>query len=314
MTFEWPQLLLGLLLIPIVVGLYLRAQRRRRAYALRFASLSLLEQVVTARPGWRRHVPPLLYALSLVALMVALARPSAVVAVPRDQATAVLVVDVSGSMAAEDLKPSRLAAAQQAASDYVDQLPASTRVGLVSFQTSAAVQVAPTTDREAVRRAIGRLRAEGGTAIGDGLAAALAQIADRPTDQSGQPAPAAIVLLSDGQQTAGSPAAEVAARARSQGIKVDTVGIGQRGAAPVLRGRQTVGLDEAALQQIATTTGGRYFYAGESSELRAIYAGLGSQVAWVQERTEVTALFAGVGAALMLAGGLLGLRWLAQLP
>jgi Ca-activated chloride channel family protein len=314
MTFEWPWLLLGLLLIPLLGALYLLAQRRRRAYALRFASLALLEQVVTAAPGWRRHVPPLLYALSLVALLVALARPSAVVAVPRDQATAVLVVDVSGSMAADDLKPSRLAAAQQAAIDYVDQLPPSTRVGLVSFQTSAAVQVAPTTDREAIRRAIGRLRAEGGTAIGDGLASALAQVADRPADPSGQGAPAAIVLLSDGQQTAGSPAAEAASQARSQGVRVDTVGIGQRGAAPVLRGRQSVGLDESALQQIASTTGGRYFYAGESSELRAIYAGLGSQVAWVQERTEVTALFAGAGAALMLVGGLLGLRWFAQLP
>jgi Ca-activated chloride channel homolog len=314
MTFEWPHLLLALLALPLVAGLYLLSQRRRRVYALRFANLGLLEQVVTARPGWRRHVPPLLYALSLAALLVALARPSAVIAVPRDQATAMLVLDVSGSMAADDLKPSRLAAAQQAAQDYVDRLPASTRVGLVSFETRAAVQVAPTTDREAVRRAIARLRPEGGTAIGDGLAVALAQVADRPLGAGGQPTPAAVVLLSDGQQTAGSPAADAAARAKSQGIRVDTVGIGQRGATPVLRGRQTVGLDEPALRQIATTTGGQYFYAGESAQLRQIYADLGSQVAWVEERTEVTALFAGAGAALMLVGGLLGLRWFAQVP
>src|SRR5262245_32149464 len=314
MTFEWPQMLIALLALPIVAGLYLLAQRRRRAYALRFASLPLLAQVATAGPGWRRHVPPLLYALSLAAMLIALARPAAMVAVPRDQATAMLVVDVSGSMAAVDLRPSRLAAAQQAAREYVDGLPASTRVGLVSFESRASVQVAPTTDHDAVRRAIERLRPEGGTAIGDGLAAALAQVADRPTDAAGQPAAATIVLLSDGQQTAGSPAAEAAARARSLGVKVDTVGIGQRGAAPVLRSRQTVGLDESALQQIAATTGGQYFYAGESSQLRAIYADLSSHVAWVQERTEVTALFAGAGAVLMLVGGLLGLRWFAQLP
>jgi Ca-activated chloride channel homolog len=314
MTFEWPLMLIALLTLPTVAGLYLLAQRRRRAYALRFASLPLLAQLATARPGWRRHVPPLLYALSLAAMLIALARPSAVITVPRDQATAMLVVDVSGSMAADDLRPSRLAAAQQAAREYVDGLPASTRVGLVSFETRASVQVAPTTDHDAVRRAIERLRAEGGTAIGDGLAAALTQVADRPTDATGQPTPAAVVLLSDGQQTAGSPFAEAAVRAKSLGVKVDTVGIGQRGATPVLRGRQTVGLDETALQQIASATGGQYFYAGESYQLRAIYADLSSQVAWVQQRTEVTALFAGAAAALMLLGGLLGLRWFAQLP
>jgi Ca-activated chloride channel homolog len=314
MTFEWPLMLIALLALPIVAGLYLLAQRRRRAYALRFASMALLEQVATAGPGWRRHVPPLLYALSLAAMLIALARPSAVIAVPRDQATAMLVIDVSGSMAADDLKPSRLAAAQQAAREYVDGLSAGARVGLVSFETRAAVQVAPTTDHDAVRRAIERLRPEGGTAIGDGLAAALAQLADRPTDGSGQPTPAAVVLLSDGQQTAGRPFEEAATRAKSQGVRVDTVGVGQRGAAPVLRGRQTVGLDESALQQIASSTGGQYFYAGETAQLRAIYADLSSQVAWVQERTEVTALFAGAGAALLLVGGLLGLRWSAQVP
>src|SRR6185369_15357256 len=226
MSFEWPLLLLGLLLLPILLGLYLLAQRRRRTYALRFASLALLEQVATASPRWRRHVPPLLYALSLSALLIALARPSAVVAVPRDQSTAVLVLDVSGSMAADDLQPSRLAAAQQAAAEYVDGLPATARVGLVSFQSTATVRVAPTTDHEAVKRAIGRLQAEGGTAIGDGLAAALAQVADRPADAAGQPTPAAVVLLSDGQQTAGSPYARAAEQAKVDGVRVDTIGIG----------------------------------------------------------------------------------------
>jgi Ca-activated chloride channel family protein len=309
MTFQWPYLLAGLLLLPLLAGLYLLAQRRRRAYALRFAAFATLQGVVTRSPGWRRHVPPALYALSLAALLVALARPSAVIAVPRDQATAVLVMDTSGSMSADDLRPSRLTAAQQAARTFADRLPASTRLGLVTFQSHATVQVPPTADRDAVDRAVDRLRPEGGTAIGDGLAAALGQLADRPADT-----PAVVILLSDGQPTAGMDPAAAAARAREAGIKVHTVGIGQRGAAPVIGNNQTARLDEATLRQIATTTGGQYHYAGESAELRDVYADLSSEVAWVEEKTEVTALLAGAGAALMAAAGLLSLRWFAQVP
>ncbi|HEV8639389.1 MAG TPA: VWA domain-containing protein [Chloroflexota bacterium] len=314
MSFQWPQLLVGLALLPGLVVLYVAAQRRRRAYALRFANFAVLNAVVTGSPGWRRHVPPLLYLLSLTALLVALARPSAVLAVPRDQASAVLAIDVSGSMSADDLRPSRLAAARQAARAFVDRLPEGTRVGLVTFQSHATVLVPPTVDRDAFRRAVDRLQPNGGTAIGDGLAAALDQLDQRPTDGAGRPTPAVVVLLSDGQTTAGMPPAEAAARAKRAGVKVDTVGIGQRGAAPVIGNNQTVGLDEGTLRQIAAATDGRYFYAGESTELRDIYADLSSEIAWVEEKTEVTALLAGVGSALMVAAGLLGLRWFQQLP
>jgi Ca-activated chloride channel family protein len=314
MSFQWPQLLVGLALIPLLVVLYMLAQRRRRAYALRFANFAVLDAVVTRSPGWRRHVPPLLYLLSLAALLVALARPTAVLAVPRDEASAMLVIDVSGSMSADDLRPSRLAAAQQAARGFLDRLPEDTRVGLVTFQSHATVQVPPTTDREALRRGLDRLQANGGTAIGDGLAAALDQLEQRPNDAAGQPTPAVVVLLSDGQTTAGMPPSEAAERAKADGVKVHTVGIGQRGASPVIGNNQRVGLDEGALRQIAATTGGEYFYAGESAELRGIYADLSSDIAWVQEKTEVTAVLAGVGSLLMVAAGLLGLRWFQQVP
>jgi Ca-activated chloride channel family protein len=314
MSFQWPQLLVALALIPLLIVLYMLAQRRRRAYALRFANFALLDAVVTRSPGWRRHVPPLLYLLSLAALLVALARPTAVLAVPRDESSVVLAIDVSGSMSADDLRPSRLVAAQQAARAFVDRLPESTRVGLVTFQSHAAVQVPLTDDRGALRRALDRLQANGGTAIGDGLAAALDQLGQRPTDAAGRPTPAVVVLLSDGMPTAGMPPAEAAARAKQAGVKVHTVGIGQRGAAPVIGNNQTARLDEGTLRQIAAATDGQYFYAGESAELRDIYADLGSEIAWVEEKTEVTALLAGAGSVLMVLAGLLGLRWFQQLP
>src|SRR5262245_46235201 len=314
MSFQWPQLLLALGLIPLLVAAYVLAQRRRRAYALRFANFALLNAVVTRSPGWRRHVPPLLYLLSLAALLVALARPTAVLAVPRDQASAMLVIDVSGSMSADDLRPSRLVAAEQAAHAFVDRLPEGTRVGLVTFQSQATVQVPLTADRGTLYQALDRLQANGRTAIGDGLAAAPDQLKDRPTDTAGRPTPAVVVLLSDGMPTAGMPPAQAAARAKQAGVKVHTIGIGERGAAPVIGNNQTARLDEGTLRQIAAATDGQYFYAGESTELRDIYSDLSSEIAWVQEKTEVTALLAGVGSVLMLAAGLLGLRWFQQFP
>jgi Ca-activated chloride channel family protein len=176
------------------------------------------------------------------------------------------------------------------------------------------VQVPLTADRDALQQALGRLQANGGTAIGDGVVAALDQLKQRPTDAAGRPTPAVVVLLSDGMPTAGMPPAEAAARAKQAGVKVHTVGIGQRGAAPVIGNNQTARLDEGTLRQIATATDGQYFYAGESAALRDIYADLSSQIAWVEEKTEVTALLAGVGSVLMVAAGLLGLRWFQQFP
>ncbi len=316
MTFEWPALLASLGLIPLLLAVYVLAQRRRRAYAVRFTNLALLREVAGRGPGVRRHIPPTLFLLGLVALLVSLARPQAVIAVPRDQAAVLLVLDVSGSMTAGDLRPNRLAAAKQAARAFVDALPDSAEVGVVSFSSSAGVTMPLTRDADAARRAIDGLSAEGGTAIGDGLELALAQLAQRPADERGERAPALVVLLSDGQQTTGRTLPEQAAtRARQEGVTVHTVGIGERGAAPrVLGGRLAVGLDEATLQRIAETTGGQYFYAAEASQLERIYADLGSRVSWVEERTEVTALASGLGALFLTMAGLLSLRWSQQLP
>lgn len=314
MSFEWPFLLYGLAFVPLMLGLYVLAQRRRRAYAVRFTNLPLLREVAPRRPGVRRHLPPLFFLLGLAALLVSLARPSAVIAVPRDQAAVMLVLDVSGSMSADDLRPDRMTAARQAARAFVEALPANAQVGLVSFNNAASVRAPLGRDREAALRAIDALRPDGGTAIGEGLDLALEQLARRPADADGRTPPGLVVLLSDGENSIGRAPADVAARAAQDGVRVHTVGVGQRGASPVIGRGQSVRLDETTLRAVADATGGSYFYAAEAGELQRIYADLGSQVSWVQERTEVTSLVSALGTLFMVAGGLLGMRWFAQLP
>jgi Ca-activated chloride channel family protein len=314
MTFQWPYLLLSLALLPVLAALYVLAQRRRRAYAVRFTNMALLSEVVGRGPGMRRHIPPLLYLFGLGALLVSLARPTAVIAVPRDQTTAMLVMDVSASMTADDLRPNRMQAAKQAALAFVDALPQNIQVGLVTFSSSASVNIPLTRDRDAVQRAITGLRANGGTAIGEGLHLALDQLGERAVGPDGKPAPALVVLMSDGQSSLGRPPDTAAARAKSEQVKVYTIGVGERGRTTIIGGNQRVGLDEATLQNIARETGGEYFYAADTNELKQVYADLGSAVSWVEERTEVTALVSAAGALLLVLGGMLSLRWLQQLP
>ena len=169
MTFLEPLLLLGLLLVPVLLGLYLWAQRRRERYAVRFTNLDLLANLAPRRPAWRRHVPPVLYLAAIAALVVGLARPTMMVPVPREDATVILAIDVSGSMQATDVAPSRLDAARTAARDFVEQLPEGIRVGVVAFASRAVTLVSPTADREPVETALDGLEALDGTAMGDGL-------------------------------------------------------------------------------------------------------------------------------------------------
>lgn len=313
MTFEWPLLLWSLVLLPVLGGLYLMAQRRRRAYAVRFTNLALLRQVAGRGPGIRRHLPPLLFLLGLAALLVSLARPQAIVQVPRDQSTIMLVMDVSGSMMADDLAPTRMAAAQQAAQGFVDQLPPNFQVGLVNFNSDAQVMMPLTHNHDNVQRAIGQLRAQGGTAIGEGLHLALDQLAQRPVNEQGQRPPGMVVMLSDGQSQVGRLPEDAAARAQEEDIRVYTVGVGQRGAQVYVQGR-LVELDERSLEEVASQTGGSYFYAAEAGVLQNIYADLGSQISWIEERTEVTAFASALGAVLLMIGGLLSLWWFQQFP
>jgi Ca-activated chloride channel family protein len=233
-----------------------------------------------------------------------------VLAVPRTGADVMLVLDVSGSMAATDLQPTRLGAATDAAKQFIDSLPDGARVGVVSFSQGASVVAPLSSDKSRAENALSRLVANGGTAIGDGLSAALGQLSSNPDSDAD---PGLVILLSDGESNFGQSPEAVAQQASQQGVQVDTVGIGQRGTEAYVD-RQPVGLDETTLKDIASDTGGQYFYAADAGQLAQIYAQLSSHVSWVPQKTEITALVSGLAAAFFLVAGALSLRWFGRLP
>jgi Ca-activated chloride channel family protein len=333
MSFEWPLALLGLLAIPLMGALYAMAQRRRRAYAVRFTNLELLGSVVTDSPGWRRHLPPVLFLLALTALTIAIARPHVEVDVAKEEATVMLTTDSSGSMQATDVTPNRLDAARNAAKGFTNRLPEKFRLGLISFSNVAQLLVPPTADRQPVRDGLDSLQAEGGTAIGTALDSALTALQPvieenqrrrRLDEEEGRTSrrapPAVVVLLSDGYSTTGPPPLEVARRARELRVPVNTVALGTSNATVTLSDRLgttrnvRVPPDRQTLRRIAQVTGGQYFGAVDQKKLQEIYDRLGSRIGFRQEDREVTAAFAAGGLGLMLAGGLLSMLWFGRLP
>jgi len=349
MTFATPLALLALLLIPLVILALVLARRRRIRYAIRYPALDVLAGVVE-RERRGRWIPAALLVLALTALLLGAARPMARVPVPRDEATVMLVIDVSGSMNADDVEPTRMEAAQRAASRFLDRLPARFQVGLVIFSSEAETLVPPTTDREAVRSALGTLNANGGTAMGDGLARALDVIeaarqeasnggagagggppttADpgtttpAPTDPNAQqPAvpPAVTLLLADGAHSAGGDPVIQAERARQLRVPVYTIALGTAGG--VLRQPnafggtriQPVPPDPDSLARIAETSNGRFFQAPTSENLTAVYDSLGSRIGFRLEEREVTVAFTVAGLLLLAAAGALRARRGARLP
>jgi Ca-activated chloride channel family protein len=323
-TFREPLLLAGLALLPIAVLVYAALQRRRRREAAAFASAGLLANLVTARPGWRRHVPPLLLLLALGVLIVALARPQRTVAAPQRAATVMMVTDVSGSMNATDVDPDRLTAAQRAARKLTDELPQPLRLGLVAFSSAPAVLVPPTIERELVKAGLEQLRAEGGTAMGLGLQRGL-EIARTPVpDAAGtglRRLPAIILLLSDGKDTVGgiSPL-EVAQQAKAAGVRIYTIALGTPEGEvevrdPVLGIIQRIRVppDTATLREVARISGGRFFSAADAGRLESIYANLGTRLSSKPDQREVTFAFAGGALVLLLVGGGLSLAWFGRL-
>jgi Ca-activated chloride channel family protein len=336
-TAEWPGLLWALLLVPVALAAYLLAQRRRSRYTVRFTNLDLLANVVSAKPGWRRHVPPALYLLALAALVISLARPQALTLVPKEQATVILVMDVSGSMNATDVEPTRLVSSQRAAASFVEQLPEKFRVGIVSFASTAQTLTRPTTDRPAVYEAIESLHAEGATAMGDGIERALdvkrppgspptgSTVRPAPNPGSsqgaGEDAPLVVLLLSDGANTQGrAQPMEAAADAKELGVPVFTIALGtDQGMVDVpdetgnLR-RIPVPPDKLTLQRIAETTGARFFAAPSNRDLKDIYRELGSKIGFVKEKQEVTVVFAATGLLFLVAGAVMSLVWFSRFP
>ena len=353
MTFASPELLLALLLVPAAIAVYLLVQRRRNRYVVRFTNVDLLSNIAPRTPSWRRHVPPVLYLAAIAALVIALARPSMMVAVPREEATIILTMDVSGSMQATDVDPSRLAAAQKAASDFVNQLPDTFRVGLVVFSTDARVAVAPTTDRAAIHQGLDSLAANGGTALGDAiivsLQAAGLSVSTGPTatptptptptpspstspsasaspnpsasPQPSQPPLVATVLLSDGANSTGrTQPLDGAAQAAALGVPVYTIALGTADGVVSVPDRTgqlrqlSVPPDPETMAAIAEMTGGRFFQAPTSADLAQIYQSLGSKIGYTNEEREVTQLFAGAGLLLVLVGGGLAAHWFNRFP
>jgi len=321
MSFAWPLALLGLVAIPLLVGLHVLAARRRRREAARFANPALVPNLVAVAPGWRRHVPPAIALVALALLVVGVARPHVVRDVTRDEATIVLAIDTSRSMAASDVGPSRFEAAKAAAAAFLEEVPKSYSVGIVSFSTSANPVLPPTTDREAARVALAELRLGSGTAIGTAIVRsvelALGQReGEAPPPSTGTPTPAAVLLLSDGAQTSGDirplPAAE---RARRFAVPVSTVALG-KGDAVVevprpggLKERVVVAPDVATLRLVARTTGGTFAEAPSAARLESVYRELGTRLARDRKRVEVTSAFAATGGVLLLLGSSLSSLW-----
>jgi Ca-activated chloride channel homolog len=339
---QWPGLLWAFGLVPLAVVAYLLSQRRRVRQAAQLANPDLLPNVVSRRPGWRRHLPALLYLLALSALILALARPQAIVLVPKEQAIVMLVMDVSGSMNATDVTPTRLVAAQRAASSFVDQLPAKFRVGLVTFASTAQTLVRPTTDQVAVQDALASLQAEAGTAMGDAIQRALEvkRPPPPPTTRPGRPAsapspsrpppvdadtPMVILLLSDGASTTGrARPLDAAADAKRLGVAIYAIALGTDTGvvalgtdtgvvdAPDQSGqtrRIPVPPDRTTLQQLAQQTGGRSYDAPSSRDLNSVYDDLGSKIAFVKQPQEITVAFTATAVLLLAAGGMLSLLW-----
>jgi Ca-activated chloride channel family protein len=332
MTFLFPAALLALLLVPLLAFLYVVAQRRRHRYAVRYASLSLVRDAVGRGPGIRRHVPAALFLLAVACGAIALARPQLTLPVHQDQGIVMLSVDVSGSMVADDVKPNRIAALQDAARSFIQQQPDGVMIGLVSFNADASLLQPPTQDRTAVLRSLDQLHAAGGTNIGGGLRVALdaiyraTDIARPSTTNPGQPsdagqqppqqAPASIVLVSDGGSNAGPPPLDVAREAAAAGVRVYTVGIGTaQGTVLHIQGESVLTrLDEPTLQGVASATGAQYFNAQTESQLSSVYSDLARQQQVEDKTVEVTYLAASGALALMVAGALLSLLWFNRFP
>ena len=340
-NFLWPQFLWLLLALPLLVLVYLWLLRRKKKTALRYASLSIVREAMGAGQTIRRHIPPLLFLFALGLMLLASSRPSAVVTLPSNQQTIMLAMDVSGSMRATDVKPSRIVAAQTAAKAFLTELPRTVKVGIVAFAGSAQVAQIPTVNREDLASAIDRFQLQRGTAIGNGIVMSLATLfpdagidlqalqtgrdrqrglaideAKKETKAFTPVAPgsfnsAAIILLTDGQRTTGVDSLEAAKMAADRGVRIYTVGIGTVDGETIgFEGwSMRVRLDEETLKAIAAKTQAEYYYAGTAADLQKVYETLSSRLTVEKKETEISGLLALAAAMLALLSAGLSLLW-----
>jgi Ca-activated chloride channel homolog len=336
MEFIWPSMLALLVTIPLFVALYLLLQRRRNTAIATHSGFGLLANQAGRQLGARRHIPLILFLAGMTVLITALARPQMVVTLPKVAGTLILAFDVSGSMAAEDLQPNRMEAAKAVAADFVKRQPITVQVGVVAFSDSGISVQPPTNDQEATLAAIARLKPERGTSLANGITAALKaievsqarEIPSMYTNLTPMPTPtptvvppgthtsAAIVLLTDGENTVNPDPLAAAQIAAERGVRIHTIGIGS----PAGINLEVNGLlvhtqlDEAVLKKISLLTDGAYYNAQNEDDLRAIYANINPQLVIKDEKTEVTSLFAGLSGLILLLGGALSLLWFGRVP
>lgn len=335
MSFIWPAALLLLVVVPLFSVMYVRLFRRRQQAAARFSQFNLGSAAEQPRLTMRRYVPAAFFMLALVVLILAMARPETVVNLPRIEGTVILAFDVSGSMAADDLKPTRMDAAKAAARSFIERQPPNVRIGVVAFSDSGFAVQAPTTERDSVLAAINRMTPQRGTSLANGILASLKTIASdhepppsyytnltpTPTPEptpvpKGTHISSVIVLLTDGENNSMPDPLDAVKQAVDQGVRIYTVGIGSAAGANLKVEGFTVHtqLDESTLQQIAALTDANYYNAENEQQLVEIYNNLNPQLVIKPQRTEVTAILAGAGILILLIGGMLSLVWFGRLP
>ena len=347
MRFLWPDLLWLLLLIPALIAAYVWILRRRKRAAIRYSSLLLVRDAVRGQ-RFRRHIPPALFLLAMLAALLAVARPTALVTLPTQYMTIAMAMDVSRSMMATDVEPSRIVAMQAAARSFIEELPSNVRLGIVSFAGTAAVVQTPTDSKADMLAAIDRFQLQRATATGSGLILSLAMLfpddgidiesviasqarargygggaapIDRPRKAEpkkptqpvalGSYASGVIILLSDGRRTTGPDPLEVAKMAAERGVRVFTVGFGTLQGTTIQSENYSfyVRLDEETLKAIAKMTGGEYFHAGTAADLRKVYESLSTKFALERKETEISALFSAIAALLALMAVMLSMLW-----
>jgi Ca-activated chloride channel family protein len=323
MTFTSPLILLALLPVAALAVAYLVLQRRRTRYAVRFATLPMLDRVAPARPRWRRHLATTLVLLALAAFATAAAGPEMRLRVPYERATVIVAIDVSGSMEAQDVPPDRMTAAKEAAVQFVRELPETVQVGVVAFSRDADLVAPVTADRVLVEDAIEALEAEGGTAIGEAVFASAEEVLRQAAANSAasdddappaEPIPARLVLLSDGYNTVGRSPADSMPAALDAQMPISTIAYGTPDGV-IGNGfvTQSAPADDDTLRMLAEETGGHFYSAESGAELDQVYADIGSSIGWRTETTLVTTPLVLIGLALAITATALSLRWFSRL-
>lgn len=310
-----PWWLLAVIPVLALIGLYVLAQLRRRNYAVRFTNVELLNKIGAKGPGWRKHLPAAILLAGLLVMSTGMARPAIDTQEPTERATVVLALDVSLSMESEDVSPNRFEAMKEASLAFVDELPAQYNLGLVAFSKSANVSVSPTKDRNQVKSAIKGLTLDRATALGEAIFSSLQAIQSVPPDGAAEPAPARILLLSDGYRTSGRLVEDGAKAAEAAKVPVSTIAFGtDQGTVEIDGNVEDVPVDRKTLSQTAESTGGKYYEAESVSDLKDVYSDMGSSIGHRTVATEIAQWFIGIALLLGFAAVFLSLLWTSRVP